>query len=163
MVKKRKHSELLMRIIISAVGVALILIAISNLALFFFGEKVIANVTTRRVGGADDQYQPNQQYEWSVDYSFKDKNGVIHNGHTTMRGGALPPKTDNKIYYFTFAPFMNALEREAQPNISQPIFVVIGIFLLLVMNRKTKKQRLRPNKEIKDYDDSVEELISLTE
>lgn len=160
---KCKPSKLFWRIVISAVGAALILIAVSNLALYFFGETVSVNVITRRVGGADDQYEPNHRYEWSVDYTFMDKNGLQHSGHTTQRGSDLPPKTDSRAYYFSFAPFINALESEAQPNIGQLLYILIGIFLLLVMNRKRNKARPVPimqnADDLKDYDDSVEELF----
>lgn len=163
MKNKCKPSKLFWRIFISAVGAALILIAVSNLALYFFGETASVSVTTRRVGGADDQYEPSMRYEWSVDYTFMDKNGVSHSGHTTQRGSDLPPRTDSRAYYFSFAPFINALESETQPNIGQLLYILIGIFLLLVMNRKRNKVRpvaiMRNTNDFKDYDDSVEELF----
>lgn len=83
MSKKKGHSKLsriFWRIAISTVGVALIVIAVAELLLFFFGEATAANVSTRRVGGADDDRPVSQRYEWSVDYTFKDKNNVSHNG-----------------------------------------------------------------------------------
>lgn len=167
MKNKCKPSKLIWRIVISAVGAALILIAVSNLALYIFGEAVSVNVTTRRVGGADDQYEPSMRYEWSVDYTFMDKNGISHSGHTTQRGNDLPPRTDSRAYYFSFAPFINALESEAQPNIGQLLFIVIGIFLLLAMNRKRNKARPVPivlnEDDLKDYDDSAEELFQQDE
>ena len=160
---KRKPLKLFWRIVISAVGISLILIAVSNFTLYFFGETTMVSVTTRRVGGANDQYEPNQRYEWSVDYTFTDKNSAKFSGHTTRRGGDLPPKTDSRAYYFPFAPFINALESEVQPNFGQLLFIVIGIFLLLVMNRKGNKTRsssiVRNTDDLKDYDDSVEELF----
>lgn len=125
---KYNPSKLFWRLVISAIGVALILITVFNFTLYFFGETASVSITTRRVGGASDQYQPNLRYEWSVDFTFTDKNGVSHSGHTTQRGGDLPPKTDSHAYYFRFAPFINALESEAQPNIGQPLLIVIGIF-----------------------------------
>lgn len=163
MKNRRKPSKLFWRIVISAVGAALVFIAVSDLALYLFGETVSVSVTTRRFGGADDQYQPNQRYEWSVDYTFTDQNGVAHSGHTTRRGGDSGVKTDNRVYYFPFAPFINALESEAEPNIGQPLLLVIGVFLLFVMNRKKNKTRpvpaVRNAEDMKDYDDSVEELF----
>lgn len=163
MKNKCKLSKLFWRIVISAVGAALILIVVSNLALYFFGETASISVTTRRIGGANDQYELNQRYEWSVDYTFMDKNGLQRSGHTTQRGSDLPPRTDSRAYYFSFAPFINALKSEAQPNIGQLLFIVIGIFLLLVMNRKRNKARSVPivqnADDLKDYDDSVEELF----
>jgi hypothetical protein len=138
MENKRKPPKLIWRIIISAVGAALIYIAVFNLALYFFGDTASISVTTRRIGSANDQYELNQRYEWSVDYTFMDKNGVLYSGHTIQRGGDLPPRTDSRAYYFSSAPFINALESEANPNVGQLLYIVIGIFLLWVMNRKTE-------------------------
>ena len=90
MENKRKPPKLIWRIIISAVGAALIYIAVFNLALYFFGDTASISVTTRRIGSANDQYELNQRYEWSVDYTFMDKNGVLHSGHTIQRSGDLP-------------------------------------------------------------------------
>lgn len=163
MKNKYKPPKLFWRIIISAVGAALIFIAVSNLALYFFGETASISVTTRQIGGVDDRYELNQRYEWSIDYTFTDKNGVSHSGHAIQRGGDLPPKTDSRAYYFSFAPFINALESETQPSIGQLLYILIGIFLLLVMNRKRNKVRpvaiMRNTNDFKDYDDSVEELF----
>jgi hypothetical protein len=162
MKNKYKPPKLFWRIIISAVGAALIFIAVSNLALYFFGETASISVTTRQIGGVDDRYELNQRYEWSIDYTFTDKNGVSHSGHAIQRGGDLPPKTDSRAYYFSFAPFINALESEAKPNVGQPLYLVIGIFLLLVMNRKSNKARsdaiMRNTNDLKDYDDSAQEF-----
>lgn len=144
--RKSKLSETFWRISISAVGVALIAIAVVNLLLFFFGETAIANISTRRVGGADEGRPVSQRYEWSLDYTFSDKNGTTHSGHTTRRGSDISAKSDSRVYYFAFAPFVSTLESEAEPNLSQPLFVIIGVFLIYVMNIKKKRrnQRERP-------------------
>lgn len=143
MAKKKgnpKFSKIFWRIAISAVGAALITLAVVELLLFFFGETAAASVSTRRVGGADNGRPASQRYEWSLDYTFYDKNGITHSGHTTRRGSDLSVKTDSRVYYFRFAPFINALESEAEPNLSQPLFVVIGVFLIYAMNFTKNKQ-----------------------
>ena len=164
---KCKPSKLFWRIVISAVGVSLILIAVFNFTLYFIGESALGSVSTRRFGGASDQYQPNQRYEWSVDYTFTDENGVVYSGHTTRRGSDISVKTDSRVYYFSFAPYMNALEKEAEPNMGQPLLIGTGLFLLFVMNKKNRRQTnynaiKTPSgdidvPELNDYDDSVEE------
>ena len=127
------------RIAISAVGIALIAIAMGNLLLFFFGEKTgVLDLNTRRVGGADNGRTVSARYEWSVDYTFKDGNDEVHSGHTTRRGNDLSVKTDSIVYYFAFAPFINSLESDAEPNLSQLLYTGIGAFLLFVINRKCK-------------------------
>ena len=145
--KQSAFSKILWRIVISAVGIALILIAVFNLLLFFFGDTAVANISIRRVGRVDSGRPVSQRYEWSLDYTFKDTNGATRSGHTTRRGNDLSVKTDSKVYYFPFAPFINALESDAEPNLIQPLFIVTGIFLLFIMNRKRKTARRKSAKE----------------
>lgn len=173
MKKKKEQSKIsktFWRIAISAVGIALILIAAGNLLLFIFGNTASANVSIRRFGGADDGKPVSQRYEWSMDYTFADKDGNMHSGHTTRRGSDISVKTDSRVYYFSFAPFISTLESEAEPNIGQPLFIGIGIFLLFIMNKKKKKavSKFKAVKtsncekdvlELNDYDDSVEEIF----
>lgn len=155
MKRQSAFSRIFWRIAISAVGVALIVIAVSNLLLFFFGETSSVSVSTRRVGGASSGRPAEQRYEWSVDYTFTDRNGTAQSGHTTRRGSDLSVQTDSTAYYFPFAPFINALESEVEPNLAQPLFVVLGIFLLYVMNHKTKvKKRARKTPETPHYPDT---------
>lgn len=168
--RESKPSELFWRIVISAVGVALILMAVGNVMLFFSGENSMAKVSTRRYGGADDNRPASQRYEWAIDYTFKDSDGITHSGHTKRRGSDMSVKVENEVYYFPFAPYINSLKSEAEPNIGQPLYMGIGILLLFVMNRKKKKisgkfkVATTPNgetdiPELNDYDDSVEEVF----
>lgn len=175
---KSRSSDIFWRIIISLVGIALIFMAVVNLMLFFFGETAYANVVTRRVGGSNDNSLVEYRYEWSLDYTFTDKNGEQRSGHTTRRGSDMSVKIDNKVYYFLFAPAINSLESETKPNVSQLVLVGFGVLLIYVMNsKKSKSNKGSKNKskkkdstnnynvineeiEIHDYDDSVEELIS---
>lgn len=139
--KKTVVTTIFWRIIISAVGVALIAIAIVNLILFFFGKTAIVDVSTRRVGGVHTNRPASQRYEYSLDYTFVDAKGTKYNGHTTRYGSDLSVNTDKRVYYFTFAPFISSLEKEVEPNLSQPLFILIGVFLISVMNKKKNKSR----------------------
>jgi hypothetical protein len=158
------------RIVISMVGVGLLLLPVSNLALYFIGEQAtVFGVNTRRFGGADNGRPANAHYEWVIGYSFKDKTGTAHSGHTRRRGGYMETKIESKAYYFPSAPFINALEKEAEPNFGQPIMLFLGVLLLYVLNKK-KRSPKPPKKspgiasgtatEICDYDDSIEESFS---
>jgi len=140
MKKQSTFFKIFWKITISIIGIALILISIVNLLLFFFGESTTAHVTTRRVGGANNNYSANQRYEWSLDYTFEDKGGKTHSGHTTRRGNDMSAKVDGRVYYFPFASFISSLESEAKPNIGQPMLIAIGLFLLFVMNKKKSDQ-----------------------
>ncbi len=160
---QKKKANVFWRIAISAVGAAMILIAVFQLFLFFFGATAAADISTRRVGGSNDGAPVSQRYEWSVDYTFKDTGGKTHSGHTTRRGSDTSSGvTDDLVYYFPFAPFISALESDADPGLHQLIYVVLGAFLLIVMNNKKKthskpvKRTVRPE-DLTDYDDSVED------
>jgi len=160
--KRKKGTDLFWRIAVSAVGAALILIAAGNLLLFFFGNTAVAAVTTRRVGGSDDGKPAGQRYEWYLDYTFTDNIGVEREGHTTRRGSDTSVQTDTVVYYFTFAPFIHTLESDAKPGFTQPIFIALGVLLIVVMNRKKKKTKhtaIKKPLDLTDYDDSAEELF----
>ncbi len=152
------------------VGVALLLLPLSNLALYFIGEQAtIFGVNTRRFGGADIGRPANAHYEWMIDYSFKDKSGTVHSGYTRRRGGHMGTRIESKVYYFPSAPFINGLEKEAEPNFGQPIMLFLGGLLLYVMNKKKHSPKTSKRSqgvasgaatEICDYDDSIEESFS---
>jgi hypothetical protein len=136
---KNKASNVFWRIFITLVGVALILLGTSRIALFFLGETTTATIETRRVGGSSDNFKPSMRYEWSVDFSFLDTDGVWHSGHTTRRGGDMGVSVEKTVYYLKAAPFINSLASEVEPNPGQLILPALGTLLILIMNRKPKK------------------------
>lgn len=141
MTNKKKKSDVFWRIVISAVGVALIVMAIVNLVLFIFGTQTDASVSVRRIGGADNGKPSDIRYRWSVDYTFRDEYGDEHEGHTSKLGGDMSVKTDDTVYYLESVPFINGLESEVKPNFGQLIYVGLGVFLIYVMNPPSKKKR----------------------
>ena len=168
-----KGNGILARILISLLGVAMILLGVSRFALFFVGETTFADVNTRRVGGADNQYAADKRYEWSIDYTFTDADGEVHDGHTTRRGADMGVKVESTVYYWPAAPFINGLESEVEPNLGQLILVGLGVLLIVFMNRKPGRARSRrqpaqaavPKSQraaLEDYDDSVEETYHQT-
>lgn len=134
-----KAVKLFLRIFISSAGAALILAAFISLSLYVFGDTVQVKVNTRRYGGADHGRPSEARYLWSLDYSFVDKNGVLHSGSATRRGSDFSVKTDSRVYYFQFAAYISALESDAKPSAAQPVFIVCGAFLIFLMNRKGGK------------------------
>jgi hypothetical protein len=167
--KKKKENSLFWRVIISLVGFMLILLALMNLFLFLFGEKVEIDFTTRRIGGANNDYDPQKRYEWSIDYEYVDMLGNVQNGSTTRRGSDMNVKVGEFAYYFKFAPKISSLESEVVPNFGQLIYLILGFILIKVMNPKKKnvsdKRRWNNNNvdDLNDYDDSVEETYDIDE
>lgn len=154
------------RVIISAIGLALMIMALSNLLLFFIGSQATASVSTRRYGGERQGAVNENRYTWYVDYTFTADSGLTYEGHLTKLGSATNVSVENKVRYFSFAPFINTLEDTARPNLGQLVMFAAGAFCLVVMNnkqRKSNKQRITANNEnlyfqpLTDYDDSIEE------
>ncbi len=167
--KPGKAKDNLWRVLISAVGVALIVLSLSRTALYFFGETAPASFSARRVGGADDDKPPSQRYEWSVSYTFTDKNDRQHNGVSTRRGSDSSVKTGDRVAYFPAAPFISAIADETEPDGGKLLLAGLGALLIWVMNQKKKRNhymteihqtdQTSPHVELTDYDDSVEEIF----
>lgn len=165
--KSKKNSNLFWKILISLVGASMVLITLSNITLYFFGDTATAEVHIRRVGGSNNG-PADQRYTWSIDYTFTDSEGIIREGHTSRRGSDTTVQVDHTIYYFKSAPFINALESETNPSIFQLIPIMLGMFLIYAMNHKTKKKNkhraVKTNDgawdapDLTDYDDSIEEI-----
>ena len=132
----RDRPGLFWRTLISAVGAALVLLAVVRLSLFFFGDIAAADVNVRRVGGVNDGRPAEDRYEWSLDYTFRDKAGKMHDGTATRRGSDISVDTDDWVYYFSFAPYINALESDAEPNFTQLLLIIVGGFLVYIINRR---------------------------
>jgi len=155
------------RIVISAIGLVLILMAITNLLLFIFGMQASASISTRRYGGERQGAVNDYRYTWYVDYSFTASNGIVYDGHLSKLGSATSVSVDKNVRYFSFAPFINTLEDTAKPSLGQLILFAAGAFCLVAMNsnqRKFRQQKSTSDKgnpklqPITDYDDSIEEF-----
>lgn len=156
----KKQESLFWRILISAVGVALIFMSVSNLLLFFLGETATAAVETRRYGGERFNAPNDKRYSWYVDYTFRAEDGVLYEGHLSKLGSATSVKVDNTIYYFPFAPFINTTAETAAPNFGQLVLFGAGVLLITAMNQRRRPRRTKAvaprARTLTDYDDSVE-------
>ena len=157
--KNSTRADLFWRMAISVLGALLILLALQDFSLFFFGKTAAADVRTRRVGGERDGLGNDKRYSWSVDYTFP-AGGRTYEGHTTRLGSATSVAVSRTVYYYPFAPFLNSLEDTVRPNWGQPVTLAAGAFLLVVMNRrkKTKRTSVQSVRNLSDEADAVEIL-----
>ncbi|HPE96037.1 MAG TPA: hypothetical protein PLT66_08240 [Bacillota bacterium] len=154
------------RIIITLVGVALILLAIRDIGLVAFGKKTTAtDVYTSRYSSVDSNESPDKQYKWGVSWTFR-VDGKEYSGSATVRGSATSVKHGNTVYYYPFAPQINSLYAKDSVGFGTAVLVIIGILLIVVINKKPKKNTRFKGKtekqveaEMTDYDDSVEEYF----
>jgi hypothetical protein len=145
---KSKRSNMFWRIAISTIGIILILMAIGNLLLFFLGNTAQAVVSTRRYGGERQGAVNDKRYTWYVDYTFQANNNATYEGHLTKLGSATSVTFSKTIYYCPFAPFFNTPEDTAEPNPGQLVMAAAGAFLLIAMNKKSKKAYSRPDRRM---------------
>ena len=146
--KANQATGIFWRVVISMVGLALILLAVGRLVIYLAGEEThIFNVQTRRIGGSDPNQRPDARYEWDIHYSFTGRDGAVHSGYSKRRGGDMGVKVERKVHYLPAAPFFNVLEKEGKPSIGQVVMLVLGGFLLYVMNHKNgRRYKGRPNR-----------------
>lgn len=140
--KRKTRWRLAGRALLALIGAALIFVALYRLALFAFGASAPAGIHTHRYGGANGGPGP-QRYSWYIDYTFTDKEGHAHSGNTARRGSDIAVKTEHTVYYFPAAPWLNALEGDAEPGLTHLLYLGGGALLLYLPNRKP---RPKPNR-----------------
>ena len=137
---KSKYSKLLTRLLITLLGIAFIAWGISTIMLGFFGDKCTAVITSIRREGGERNEAIRGQYTYNISYTFTLPNGKTVNGDTKKVGDATYLKADGKsktaVRYFSFFPYINALEKDTKPGFGQLILVAIGCFLIYIMNRR---------------------------
>lgn len=138
--KKIKKNNIVPRIFISLIGAALILWAINLLALGVFGETSVATITSiRRQGGERDEAIPGR-YTYQIGYTFTLPDGSKYDGYQTKISGSVYVKADGTatriVSYYKSFPYINALEEDTNFNLGKVALIIVGGFLIFVMNKK---------------------------
>lgn len=133
-------SKVLTRIFITLLGIGFLTWGISTIMLGLIGETETAVITNiRREQGERDEVIRGR-YTYNISYTFTLPNGKNVDGVTKKIGDATYLKADGKskvtVRYFSFFPYINALEKETKPGIAQLLFIGIGCFLIYIINRK---------------------------
>lgn len=132
--------KLLPRILISILGATFILWGTMSAALGIFGEQTTAVIThIRREGGERADVIPNR-YTYNISYAFTLPDGKEIHGFTKEIGDAVYLKADGTgriaVQYFKAMPYINTLEENPPFFLNPLILTVVGIFLIVQMNRK---------------------------
>lgn len=141
--KVKDKPAIFWRILITFVGIFLILSTLSNIFLFAFGTAAPAQVSTRRFGGSNPGYPSDKRYEWAVEYTFVDDDGLQQTGYTKRRGADLSVEVTREVRYLSFAPLINSLSDEAVISPLQLVTVAIGGFLIYSVNWDLNKKRAK--------------------
>lgn len=146
MVKKNAY-EFIMRIMMTLLGAALILWGVSNAALGFIGEEAAALITDIRREGGERTDGRSGRYIYNISYTFSMPDGRCVNGFSKKIGDSVyikaTGKSMTKVRYFSFFPYINALEKEAGLKLGQMIFIAVGGFLIVVINKKNRIVSIR--------------------
>lgn len=141
--------QLLPRILISLLGVALILMATSEVMLGLVGKSSSAVITSiRREGGERAEAIPGR-YTYNISYTFTTADGKEVNGFTKKIGDSVYLKADGtsriRIRYFPFFPYLNVIEKDSGFGLRQAILTFAGGLLIFLINRnwthKSKRKR----------------------
>jgi len=133
-------TNLVHRILISLLGIAFIFLGTGSLVLGVIGEQTTAVVTDiRREGGERTDIKPGR-YTYIISYKFIRQDKVEISGFTRKIGDAIYLKADGTgkidVRYLKRAPYVNMAEADTMLTWSQPIYVVIGIAFLWLINNK---------------------------
>lgn len=127
------------RILITLLGIALILMGISEVMLGLIGESTSAVVTTvRREGGERTDGMPGR-YTYNISYTFSLPGGKEINGFTKKIGDSVCLKADGtstvRVRYLSAFPYINVMESYARFGAGQLVLILAGIALIFFMNR----------------------------
>jgi hypothetical protein len=139
-------SSFLWRAMLVLIGTTLVLIPIGGTFLLAVGKSAPANVNLRRVRGSDPGRTPDQRYEWAVDYTFMGDDGRRHEGHATRRGSDIGIKVEPRIRYLAWAPSVNALDQDLEPELAQLALLACGGLLLRLGFKRAKNRPARADK-----------------
>ena len=142
--EKSKRSGKLSRIIITLLGAAFIVWAVTLVVLRFAGERETAVIdTVRRELGRRSEANPNR-YIYNISYTFTLPGGKKISGFSRRVGGASYFKASGTstaaVRYFSFFPYANALEEDTEPTYKQLIMVIAGGILIYFANRQKKRR-----------------------
>lgn len=144
---KPKPKNYFFRILITLIGAGFITWGLTTLALGFFGTHATAVITNIRREGGERNEVNRGRYTYLMSYSFVLSDGKKVNGVSRYIGDSVYLKADGKskipVCYFSLFPAINALASDTKPGIGQLLFLVIGFFLIYIMNKRPKKVHQR--------------------
>ena len=135
-----KPNKFFIRFFLSLLGFAFIAWGLATTTLGFAGEKGTAVITGIRREGGERNDGKRGRYTYNISYTFKLYNGKSVNGLSKRIGSAIYLKADGKskasVRYFSFFPYISALEEDTKAGFGQFILVATGCFLIFIINRR---------------------------
>ena len=138
----KNHTKLLLRMLFTLIGTALVLMGSSSMLLGLAGERATAVVTSvRQEGGETDG-----GVDWRVKYSFYLPDGREIGGSAKLTE-AVGENSTISVRYFTGLPWLSVPEENTGIRSSQFIFIAVGVgFIWLFNSGKKQKEPVRRQK-----------------
>ncbi|MDD2969388.1 MAG: hypothetical protein PHT89_04670 [Lachnospiraceae bacterium] len=136
----KNESKIIPRILITLLGIAMMLIPISDIILKVAGESATAVITEiRREGGERSDGIPGR-YTYNISYTFYLPDGKQVDGFTKKIGNSVYLKADGtsttKVRYLEKAPFINAMEKDTGLGMGQIVMFLTGGGLIFLINKR---------------------------
>ena len=136
---RSNFKKIAVRILMTLLGVAFILYGSASIGLGVIGEKGTAVITHIRREGGERNEAKGGRYTYNISYTFQ-SGGKSVNGFTKRIDNAIYLKADGKsktsVRYFSFFPYINALETDTKPGFGQLAIVLAGCLMIFVVNRR---------------------------
>ena len=140
-----------MRIFITLLGVAFILLGLTTVLLGIYGESAMAVISDIRREGGERNEMIRGQYTYNISYSFKLPNGEVVEGTAKRISDAVYLKANGKsktiVRYFSFSPSISTLEQDTKPSLGQLILIGTGCFLIFIINRGKNNKIFTPKRQ----------------
>lgn len=127
-----------MRIFISIIGIMLILYGIVWSMLGILGEKSSGLITDVRREMGELNTPKSGSYVYNISYSFELPDGsLVHGVVKEISDGVYikHPNTHVAVRYLKFFPHINTLEQAAGFDIGKVVMILLGIFLMVIVNK----------------------------
>lgn len=139
MLRKSKRKNILIKVVITIIGIMFVLWGTSLVTLGFIGKTNIATITHVRREGGERNEGIGGRYLYNISYTFKLSNGKTIDGFTKeINNGAYVknPNTITTVKYFEFFPYINALVEDSNLGLAQVIYIGTGILLIYSGTRR---------------------------
>ena len=128
------------RILITLLGIGLIFMGASEIALGFAGKSTSAIITDIRREGGERTDGKSGRYTYNISYTFTHPNGKKISGFTKRIGVSVYQKANGtstvQVRYFPAFPYINAMKQDTGLGAGQVVLMIAGGFLIFTMNRK---------------------------
>ncbi|MFA5536076.1 MAG: hypothetical protein WDA53_02785 [Bacillota bacterium] len=134
------QQSLMLRVVISFLGVAFILMGGLQVTLGIVGENTTATITTIRRDSGERSIGTSGRFTYTITYSFSLPNGETVDGFTKKIGTPDSFETAEistiPVRYLPGFPYLNFPDDETGIKIEQVILILAGGFIFFIVNRK---------------------------